>query len=174
MPQIAQQEYLKIVPKEARSIKNDAECLRRLKAACLNGTIFDCIVKLGSAFSRALAIEESAVGIDIWDYDNSEYATISVPYSVKQYSGLAAVQSAEEEITGVTDEIPALADTDGYLTEDNEGFLICCDDYKIIVTLDDDDVIEALEKSDVKATESENHINVPFDKIEDLIGLPIV
>lgn len=179
MPQIAQQEYKIITPRPNHAAQNDCQALIEIKRAMLGGIIFDCLIENAfmqndKTLSRVLVAKNETGRIYLYSPNYTSISAIDAPYSPEQYSALLAVQIAEEEAMGGTLGVPLLSVNDGYLQEDNETYLICCDDYKIIVTLDDYDVIEALEKSDVKVAEGENYFNVPFEALSDLIGVGTV
>lgn len=177
MPQIAQQDYIVIKPKKGRAANVDAECLRRLKQACENGTIFDCIiyeptVAEESDFSRVIAGYD--ISILLYSAGDTEIVSIEFPYTVTQYQGLAAVQEAEDEYSGGVEEVlPSLSLVlGGYLNEDNEGIPICVNGFRLSVTAPDG-TIAALEISDTKPAEGEDFINIAWEDALKLIGLPI-
>lgn len=175
MPQIAQQDYIVIKPKEGRTANADAECLRRLKQACENGTIFDCL--MGSilmnegTLDRVLSAYEDGTLIRVSDIANNEDMLIELPYTVEQYSGLAAVQEAEDEyLQTPATEMPSLGNFDGFLSENIEGVYICVNGFKLSVTASGGE-LTALEISD---TEPEaDFFNIAWEDALKLIGLPI-
>ena len=178
MPQIAQQDYIVIKPKEGRAANVDAECLRRLKLACENGTIFDCLVKditiaEDNSLGRVLGKGLNNNSADIYDTGNAEPYTLELPYTVEQYSGLAAVQEAEDEyLETAASDMPSLGNSDGFLSEFIEGLSICVNDFKLFVTVSGG-ILTALEISDTKPDESDDFINIAWEDALKLIGLPI-
>lgn len=174
MPQIAQQDYIVIKPKEGRAASQDAECLRRLKVAYENGTIFDCVVfdaiSAGeNSLCRVLAYAQNS--ISVLDWANDEIGSLDVLYTPTQYSGLAAVQEAEDELSGepVMD-LPKLQNGEGFLYEIEQDINICVNDFKLSVTASGGK-LTALEISDEKM--EENFINIAWEDALKLIGLPI-
>ena len=177
MPQIAQQDYIVIKPKEGRAANVDAECLRRLKQACENGTIFDCLVgnilMNEGAIDRVLGFYEDGTLIRVSDVANNEDGLIELPYTVEQYSGLAAVQNAVDETIEVMTQLPELHNANGYLWDNTSGEIIGVNGYKLAVTASGG-ILTALEISDVELGDDDDFVNIAWEDALKLVGLPLV
>lgn len=183
MPQVAQQDYLRIVPAKGRGgIAQDAAAFVRMKQSLHRGTILD--VAITTAFKEDT--EDSGyighiigyygdTSVFVYDGLNNEIVTLLLPYSEAQYEGLSAVQLAEDAYFGGTMvSMPklGLAD-DEYLSESEQGTLICIDDYKLIATKNSGN-LAALSISDQKAApDNDDFINISWEDAQKLIGLPI-
>ena len=175
MPQIAQQDYIVIKPKAGRAAQDDAECLRRLKQACENGTIFDCLVgditAIEGTLGRVLGAHNDGSYIDIYNQSNSEPYALELPYTVEQYSGLAVVQEAVDGL-GMMEDLPVMEAREGYLYESNNLVAICVNGFKLSATASGG-TLTALEISDTKPDDGEDFINIAWEDALKLIGLPI-
>lgn len=178
MPSIAQQDYIVIKPKEGRAAQDDAECLHKLKSALLNGTILDCIiydtVPREGDFSRIIGGYKDA--INFYSPGDTEIKGLNLDYTPTQYSGLAAVQEAEDEWNKqAVSLLPALtADGGDLLAEDVMAIPICSGGFRIKIIYDGDSKVANLELTDTKPAEGEDFINISWEDAQKLIGLPIV
>lgn len=178
MPQIAQQDYKVIAPKEGRSFNRDAAALAELKKAILAGIGFDCLIKDTIAddgdINRVLGFYPNGSVVDYYSIAETEVKTLSLQHTVTQYQGLAAVQQAEDEyMERVAEELPHLyLERLGFLSESIEGVDICVNGFKLSVT-SSGGRITALEISDTKPSEGAHFINIAWEDALKLIGLPI-
>ena len=175
MPQIAQQDYKVIAPKEGRAVVVDAAALAELKKAILAGIGFDCIVETAkdegvSCLGRIEGLYADASCFAFLDMFNSELSVFGLEYTVTQYQGLAAVQEAIDETLGVMNAFPAFSTDDSYLIEDGERVLVCVDGKFLTVT--GSATIEALTIAETGPTE--NFVNITWEDAQKLIGLPLV
>lgn len=179
MPSIAQQDYIIIAPKEGRALADDAAAMGQLKKAVLNGTSFDCLLKDPTSAESGLTrvIYTDAIGVAFIDPSDDVVNNISPEYTPDQYSGLAAVQEAEDIIIGeVLTEMPSLVKTntgliENILVENAGGYLICVNGKYLIVT--GEETITALAISDEGPGESDGFVNISWDDAQKLIGLPL-
>lgn len=174
MPQIAQQDYNVVKPAYADYIHNDAAALGVLAGHIERGTIFDVLVKIakdGDSFSRVVAASKEYGNIMVVDPEDGTLTFCPNGYTPTQYEGLAAVQVACE----LTENLPSLAVNDyNYLMEDNSSYYLCADGKIVIVTLDDEDKIAALQVSSESPSDESDWVNVSFEELQKLIGLPTV
>lgn len=181
MPSIAQQDYIVIKPNSSRAALSDAECLSKLKLACLNKTIFDCLVFdpfitgedcYNRVISASLEGPADSFGVTVYDAGDAEFKTQLLEYTVAQYQGLAAIQQAIDEKYRLMLSLPSL-ETDGgtyYLYVVNPSTAVCVDGKCLIVT--GSDTIEAIEIAETGPGESEPFVNITWEDAQKLIGLP--
>lgn len=172
MPQIAQQDYKVIAPKEGRSLVGDAVAVGELKRSVLNGIAFDCLLKDILAdegtLDRVLGLYEDGSEIYAFNTGDGEIRHMEIPYTITQYQGLAAVQDAMDEEYGLMPAIPVLANS-GHLEVDDPTFAICVDGKYLTVT--GDSTIEALAIAETGPTE--DFVNITWEDAQKLIGLPL-
>lgn len=174
MPQIAQQDYKVIAPKEGRAFDVDAAALAELKKSILAGIGFDCLIKDTLSddgdINRVLGFYPNGSVVDYYSVGNTEVKSLPLQYTVAQYQGLAAVQEAVDEARRLMDAIPDLTKLDGYVRVDYPTFSICVDGKYLTVT--GDDTIEALAIAETGPTE--DFINISWEDAQKLIGLPLI
>ena len=182
MPQIAQQDYKIIAPKDGRSFIKDAAALAELKKAVLNGIAFDRLIKNYMAdedtLDRVLGVYRDGSSVSSYDIGDGETADISLPYTVAQYQGLAAIQQAIDEKYGLMQNLPSLE----YDGEDNSlnvavsaqlNVYVCVDGKKIITTVEGDK-IKALTLSETGPGEDTPFVNITWEDAQRLIGVAIL
>lgn len=174
MPQIAQQDYLRVPHINGIVWDNDMRLLAGLVKGIETKTFFDIVV---SWETDGDIIEDRTIGYSIYDdtifIGGASIVTIDFEYTATQYEGLAAVQEARAEDEGeYVDEAPALQkDSDGFLMEVNSGSFICDEDgHKIIATIADG-TLKTVAISDETEVAG---LFIPFEEIEKLIGLDCV
>lgn len=181
MPQIANQDYNVVAPQYAEVIMNDAAALGMLAGHIERGTIWDvivktvitspqenCSVRILSIYSRP---SDSRIinTIALYNGYDDEINTIDIKCSPTQYEGLAAVQVACEDSSG----LPELTiDADAYLKDSTSDYYLCVDGKLVSVATDDDDNISSLTVSTESPAEGADWVNVPYEDLQKLIGLP--
>lgn len=171
MPQVAQQDYIKIMGVGLY----DCRLLAGLVKAITNHTIFDVIIdftEVTGDYVRALAYNynsERLFGyVTYYDDNNQTFGYINFAYTITQYEGLAAIQERIEHFT----EIPALGLAEGqYLYENATGCFITIDGMAIAVVAENGKIV-ALSQTDVDET-STDYANITSEDAQKLIGLPI-
>lgn len=178
MPQVAQQDYIKVVPKEGRNITADAAAMAQIVGLMNRGTIMDAemiVSWFGTGYYKAKCIAYGKNEIAYFDSpDLGEVRLVDVDFTEKQYEGLSAIQLAEDAFFGETQgAMPelGLAD-DEYLSDAYSGTLICVDDYKLIATINSGN-LAALSISDQKPAPGGDFVNITWEDAQKLIGLPI-
>lgn len=175
MPQIAQQDYKVIAPKEGRIFSGDAAALVEIKKSILNGTIFDCLIKdtlvSDGDINRILGLYPDGTSISYYSQADGNIMTVELPYTVTQYQGLAAVQEALDKEISIQTNIPLLTKRmdNVHLGDDNSTTFICVDGKFLTVT--GSGTIEALTIAGTGP--SENFVNITWEDAQKLIGLPI-
>lgn len=169
MPQIANQDYNFVGPQFASELQIDCAALSLLAGHIERGTIFDVLIDTytnrGVSIGRVFGFDKKTNLLQYFDASGNAPDQILVNYSSKQYDGLAAVQFA----CGLPDDFPQLTENYGYLKEATSDEYICVDDYLISVVLDEEDNIISLS---ISGEETElSHANIPFDKVQELIGI---
>lgn len=173
MPQIAQQDYIRVFVPEGRSLENDANVLATLLKAAENGTIFDVILGFmtnGEPDCQFRVLAYKLLDRTITYYYDGENIDLSFSYSLTQYYGLAAVQAEVDRIDGLTDVFPTFIATNGFLSESNSGWPICTPEgYQYKVTL----VEGKIATIEVSTTKVEgDYIAISIEDAQKLIGLP--
>jgi len=176
MPQIAQQDYKIIAPKEGRSLKNDASALAELKKSVLNGIAFDCLLKDDvlaeeGTLDRVLGVYGDGSLVYAWDSGNDGYVAIDIPYTVTQYQGLSAVQEAMDEEDDLQSIMPTLEISGGYLLASADDNMFVCVDGKYL-TVTGDVIIEALAIAETGPSNA--FVNISWEDAQKLIRLPLV
>lgn len=176
MPQIAQQDYKVIAPKEGRSFNTDAAALAELKKSILNGIGFDCLLKNTlsdeGTLDRVIGLYQDGSEIYAFDTGDGEIYHIIAPYTVTQYQGLAAVQEAEDETIELQTQLPVLTRNwdNIHLSDDNNAAFICVGGKYLTVT--GSETIEALTIAETGPTG--NFFNITWEDAQKLIGLPLI
>lgn len=180
MPQIAQQDYIRIAPKIGRTIQNDAAGLARIKELLQRGTIFDAIITTAfeenaedsGEIARVNGFYEDQV-VYLYNGYEGKNSDISLSHTKKQYEGLAAVQLAIDEHNGdVYGNLPDIHIGDaGHLYERAEVLEICVDDHYLIAT--ESDYHLATISLGEQIPEGIDFINISWEDAQKLIGLLI-
>lgn len=175
MPQIAQQDYKVIAPKEGRSFNADSAALAELKKSILNGIGFDCLIKDTIAddgdINRVLGFYPDGSAASYYSLAEGEVIkTIVLDYTVTQYQGLAAVQNAMDDI-GLQASLPTFEKEDSHLLASADDDVRVCVDGKYLTVIGDE-TIEALTIAETGPTG--NFINISWEDAQKLIGLPLV
>ncbi len=184
MPSIAQQDYIVIAPKVGNTITVDAYALGQLAKILEKGDtgIFDVILEnpeindlpdvIRSKVLNYFYSEGGKLG-DVTISSDSGIVTISVLYTSTQYEGLAAVQEAGEAQypgEGITYSLPGFEVDAGALVERVLGLSITdLEGHKISVTTTDGKLATVA----VSEETDPDGIQVPFEEIQKLVGLPI-
>lgn len=180
MPQIANQDYIVIAPKEGRAFSADAAALGRLKKCVLNGTAFDCLIRDYVAnehtIDRVLGFydDDNAKDVLVSNVCDSGVGALEIPeYTPEQFAGLAAVQNAIDEADGeLMMDFPGLSHYDGnILSESISGYEIGCNGKQLIATIEDG-FLKSLEISSVDIAEGEG-VDITWEDAQKLIGLLI-
>lgn len=175
MPQIAQQDYKVIAPKEGRGFLKDAAALGELKKSVLNGTILDCLIKdtidRDGDVNRVLGFYPIGTSVSIYSHANEVIENIELPYTVEQYEGLSSVQNNMDEVVGLMYKIPEFTVTNGHLEVDDPSVFICVDGKYLTVTVSAFDNIEAL--TIAENGPAEDFVNITWEDAQKLIGLPL-
>lgn len=180
MPQVAQQDYMKIAPKLGRGIQEDAAAKARIKQLLQRGTILDAVITTAFEENTEDSGENGRVlgffkdqNVYVYDGFNEEIMTINTPYSERQYEGLSAVQSAIDSSFGVGAFMPILDKVNQQLVEHDDIIFICVDGYKLDIN-ENDGILQRLSLSQDKPNpETEDFINISWEDAQKLIGLPI-
>lgn len=182
MPQIAQQDYLRIVPAKGRGgIAQDAEAFVRMKQSLHRGTILDVAITTAfeedtedSGYIGRVIGYHGDTSVFVYDGFNNEIVTLLLPYSEAQYEGLSAVQLAEDAYLGETmTELPKIGRVnDVYLSETNKSMWICINDYILTVSMSGGK-LTGLTISGEKVDPGNNWVNITWEDAQKLIGLPI-
>ncbi len=181
MPSIAQQDYIVIAPKVA-DIEHDAYALGYLAKILekKDTSIFDVIIKYdglnSSKISGVCEGEEdfSASVAFIVSEDPTKIYYILIPYTSTQYEGLAAVQEAgveDSDLPDLKEKLPTLERSDdGFLYEEQTATIMTdLEGHKISVTAADGKLATVA----VSEETDPDGIQVPFEEIQKLVGLPI-
>lgn len=177
MPQAAQQDYIRIVPKVAENFSADAYALAEAKSKLLLGTIYDCIIVTytnGVDELRSRPIADERDGIYFYDPDESAVSYVEIPYTIEQYEGMGAVQQALWDADKEQSSLPVLEEVgSNYLAEEHSGDCHLCDEEGNLVKVTSvDGIIVALERTTTKP-EGDDFVKVDFSELLKLIGLPI-
>jgi len=174
MPQIAQQDYKVIAPKEGRTFHADAAALGELKKAILNGIGFDCLIKDtivdDGDINRVLGFYPDGSAASYYRLAYGEIKTTDLYYTVGQYQGLAAVQNAVDEASSLMDVLPDFTKNSGHLLVDDPAYLVCVDGKFLTVT--GDETIESLTIAETGPTAG--FVNITWEDAQKLIGLPLI
>lgn len=174
MPQIAQQDYKVIAPKEGRAFGADAAALAELKKSILNGIGFDCLIKdtvSGDGdINRVLGFYLNGSAVSLYSLADGEITTYDLVYTVPQYQGLAAVQNAMDD-KGLQNFLPAFERVDTHLQASASDDMSVCVDGKYL-TVTGSETIETLSIAETGPTE--NFVNITWEDAQKLIGLPLV
>ena len=166
MPTIAQQDYLRPQGKHTNS---DCHLLAALAHNLLQGTLFDTIMVIDYAGEVDEARPIATDGRNVYFYDamNGEIAQMGVEFTQTQYEGLAAIQDAADDYTG----IPGLgADNDtNLLAETVLGLGAIGVGGKILEATVADGVLVGLSISE----QSYPDVEITWEDAQKLIGLPI-
>lgn len=180
MPQIAQQDYIRIAPKIGRTINVDAAGLARIKQLLHRGTILDA--QIVTAFEENTE-DSGEIGrvigffkdqnIYVYDGFNGEIMNISTSYYEKQYEGLAAVQLAIDKYGGkVFTDLPDIRiGENGELFEFAEVVKIGVNGHYLIAT-QSDGALATISLGE-QIPEGTEFVNITWDDAQKLIGLPI-
>lgn len=182
MPQVAQQDYLRIAPKLGRGIVSDAAGLARIKQLMQRGTIFDAQI---IAFFEGESEDSGNIGrvlscyidtnLNVYDGYNNKILSLYLPYTVEQYEGLSAVQLAEDDYFGeVVTVLPRLSISNTFLSETEQAALICVDDCKLIPTASGGNLTALSISQDKVDPDNDDFVNITWEDAKKLIGLPII
>lgn len=181
MPQIAQQDYKIIAPKEGRRLTNDAAALGELKKSVLGGLVFDCLLKdiiaKEGTLDRVLGIYNNGISVDAWDVGNSAKITIELPYSTAQYAALSAVQLEQDAFGPLVTTLPGFEYIQGqaeydFIAEDVNSYIICTPErYKYGITKSDGKIATIIVSNEL--VEDDDFIVIDEETAQGLIGLPI-
>ena len=174
MPQIANQDYNTLRLNYSNAAYTDAGILALIAGHIERGTIYDTVIEIYSNdFGRVCGVDIQDGYPKIGGMDAADGSSwgIEVPYTPTQYEGLAAVQVACE----MTGEIPGLqVDDNSYLQEGSTGSYLCVSGKCVQVTVDDYSAIAALTIVDSVPASGEDWVNVPFEELQKLIGIPLL
>lgn len=178
MPQIGQQEYKVIAPKEGRAFNNDAAALGELKKSILNGIGFDCLIKDTLSddgdINRVLGFYPDGSPVAYYSIADNGIKILEISFSVTQYQGLAAVQEQMDEAIGLQSVMPDFETTNLHLlaTGQSDSLFVCVDGKYLTVT--GSETIEALTIAETGPAGSDDFINITWEDAQKLIGLPLV
>lgn len=178
MPQVAQQDYIKIAPKIGRALTDDAAALAQLAGHLKRGTLLDVLLSdypENGSLTRVAFFVTDTRQIGFIDSDDFSVSGIAVDFSEKQYEGLSAIQLAEDEREGATiPSFPSLTvDENDFLMDDEQGVLICVDDYKLIATDNEGNLASLSISQDKVDPDNDDFVNITWEDAQKLIGLPI-
>lgn len=171
MPQIAQQDYNKIVINGA-SIKDDANAMYLLACQYERGTVFDTVIVIPATdearecnirITSIIGTGPSSVGLNFLDSRHpTRIGNISLDHPSRTYRVLAKMQAE-------TGTYPVLMyDEENHLTDN--GTPVVVDGFYIAVTVDEDDVLTGVQITDQKAIEA-NTVEITEEDAFDLIGM---
>lgn len=182
MPQVAQQDYLRIAPKIGRGIDRDAAGLARIKQLMQRGTIFDAQI---TTFFEQDTEDSGDIGrvlysfadtnLSIYDGYNGEILTLTLSHTAEQYEGLSAVQLAEDDYLGeVVTVLPKLSISNTFLNDAEQAVIICVDDCKLIPTASGGNLASLSISQDKVDPDNDDFVNITWEDAQKLIGLPII
>lgn len=180
MPQIAQQDYLRIKPVNGLTVVTDAAALGQMRKAVESGTIWDCIVEnltggedepnYGKVIGYISPNEFGLATVSVFDPQNDEAQVVSLYYSITQYEGLAAIQAGLRAEGYDISEVPKLS-YDAGLREADGGTLVSVDRHYLIPGIDSGRIVSLSIGEEIH---SEYEItNITWEDAQKLIGLPI-
>lgn len=183
MPQIAQQDYLRIKPVNGLTVVTDAAALEQMRKAVESGTIWDCIVEnltggedesnYGKVIGYISPNEFGLATVSVFDPQNDEVQVVSLYYSTTQYEGLAAIQAGLRAGGYDISEVPILSVDVGLLREGDGGTLVSVDGHSLIPNVDSARIVSLSIGEKINPAE-ESFTNITWEDAQKLIGLPIV
>lgn len=177
MPQIAQQDYIRVAPKIGRGLNDDAVALAQLAGHLERGTLFDVLLSdypENGSLTRVAFFVTDTRQIGFIDSDDFSVSAIAVNFSEKQYEGLSAVQLAIDEYThGPEQALPLLTTQGQWLMEDNDSIFICVDGYKLDVDTNEGKLMRLSISQNKPDPDNDDWVNITWEDAQKLIGLPI-
>ncbi len=177
MPQIAQQDYFRIIPAEGRSFTDDAGALLQLFNAYLRGIAYDCDIVLYHSEGEeqsgrvvAQGKERGQVGVFI----ATENQPVMFEFTVEQYEGLRAVQEAHDAKYGLEETLPQITsnsdDQNAFLYDGAGDTFICVDGYLLAVEYDDGK-ISAITPTTQRVPEGADYVDISYEDSQKLLGI---
>lgn len=186
MPQIAQQDYLRILPAAGRSLTDDAGAMLQLFNAYLRGTAYDCDVVYahGQDHGQEYELSGRVVGTGkrgemagVIIVADNRITPITFELTTQQYEGLRAVQEAHDAKYGLEETLPQIVahtDAQGAFLYDSSGdTYICVDDYLLAVEYDDHD-ISAITPTTQRVPDDADFVNISYEDSQKLTGFETI